>query len=192
MPAPVQPPEPPTLAFCPFCRDGFEGLAECPEHELTLVPIDRLPRPGERGVSEVTFFADPRLGRGGVLLGAALVLVGFLMPFVRARGIAASALEVAIEGAYNLWLIPGAACGVLAVLWARRTATAMRAARLAAVGLALAGALPLVYTVRRIELVAGWSGTEVHWLSGLGVMLAGLVFTALLGVRLGGSARRGV
>jgi hypothetical protein len=189
MPRPAQTPEPPTIAFCPFCHDGFEGMAECPEHQLTLVPIDSLPRPAAEVPGAVTFFVDPRLGRGGVLLGAAMVLFGFLVPFVRAEGIDASALEVAIDGAHNLWLTPGAACGVLAVLWVRRSAPAMRSARLAVLGLALAGALPLIYTTRRIGIVADASVAEVHWLWGLALMCAGLAFSALASIRLGGPGR---
>jgi len=191
MPRPAQTLEPPTIAFCPFCHDGFEGMAECPEHQLTLVPFDSLPRPPAQPLCAVTFFVDPRLGRGGVLLGAAFVLLGFLLPFVRAGGIDASALEAAIDGAHNLWLTPGAACGVLAVLWLRRSAPAMRAARLAVLGLALAGAFPLIYTTRRIAIVADASVAEVHWLWGLAVMCAGLAFSALASVRLGGPGRLG-
>ena len=105
----VETPKEHEILFCPYCRDGFEGVEECPEHELTLVPIDRLPRDRAAVPSEVSFFADPRLGRGPVLVGAALVLIGALAPFVRARGLEASALEVAIDGAHNLWLTPAAA-----------------------------------------------------------------------------------
>ena len=188
MPESRETPEDLQISFCPFCREGFEGLTECPEHELTLVPIDRLPRVGRQVSDEVGFFADPRLGRGGVLLGAVLVLAGFVAPFVRARGVEASALEVAIDGANNLWLAPGAALAMLWVLWSRRTRRAMRAARLAALGLALAGGLPLIYTSRRIGLIADATTTEVEWLWGFGVMVAGLAAAALGSTRLGGPA----
>jgi len=87
------------ILFCPFCRDGFEGRTECPEHELTLVPIDKLPRKAEATLQSVTLFVDPRLGRGAVLFGAALVLVGFMAPLVSGAGVSASGLEVAIDGA---------------------------------------------------------------------------------------------
>ena len=174
------------MLFCPFCRDGFEGVAECPEHELTLVPIDRLPRLGEGSLEEVAFFGDPRLGRGAVLGGALLVFVGFLAPFARAPGIEASALEVAVDGANNLWLTPGAALGVLSVLWVRRGRQGMRAARLAVLGLALAGGFPLIYTSRRIGLVAEAYSAEVEWLWGFGAMVVGLALTAFASARLGG------
>jgi hypothetical protein len=176
------------ILFCPYCRDGFEGVAECPEHELTLVPIHRLPRRRGRFSNEVGLFIDPRLGRGGVLLGAALVLAGFVLPFAGARGVEASALEVAIDGATNLWLTPIAAVVMLWVLWMRRTRQGMRAARLAVLGLAVAGALPLIYTCRRIGLVADAYTTDVQWLWGLGIMAAGLVAAALGSMRLGGAA----
>ena len=181
----VETPEEREILFCPYCRDGFEGVAECPEHELTLVPIDRLPRAGASSLDEVSFFADPRLGRAPVLLGAVLVLVGTLAPFVRADGIEASALEVAIDGAHNLWLTPAAALCCLWVLSVRRSRAAMREARLAVLALAVAGAMPLVYTSRRIVLMAGVHATEVEWLWGLGAMAAGLAVTALGSLRLG-------
>lgn len=181
-------PEEVHILFCPFCRDGFEGLTECPEHELSLVAIDRLPRVRGSSSNEVGVFADPRMGRGGVLAGAAFVLVGFFLPFVRAGGVEAPALEVAIDGAHNLWLTPVAACVMSWVLWARRTRQAMRAARLAVLGLALAGAMPLIYTGRRIGVMARVNGTDVEWLWGLAVMAAGLVLVALASARLGGAA----
>jgi len=171
-------PQPPPVLFCPFCRDGFEDCTECPEHELTLVPVDELPREPGRLLRSVTFFADPRLGRGAVLLGATLVLVGFLVPFVRSRAVWASALEVAIDGAGNLWFTPGAAIALLWILWRRRSRATMRVARAAAFGLAVGGALPLIYTTRRIGLVAEAYSTDVEWLSGLWIMSLGLLVAA--------------
>jgi hypothetical protein len=171
--------ERPRILFCPFCRDGFEGRAECPEHELTLVAVDRLPRTAERALKRVTFFIDPRLGRGAVLLGAMLVLLGFVAPFVSASGVVASALEVAIDGAGNLWLTPGSAIAVLWILWRRRSRYTMRAARLAVLGLASGGVLPLLYTTRRIGLVAEAYTADVEWLWGLWLMMAGLLVAAV-------------
>jgi hypothetical protein len=178
--------------FCPFCGEGFEGRKECPEHELSLIPIDRLPWAPERMLEAVTFFFDPRLGRGTVLLGASLVLLGFLAQFVSATGdqaseIAASALEVAIDGAANLWLTPGAAVAVLWILWRRRSRISMRAARLAVFGLAAGGALPLIYTTRRIGLVADAYAADVQWSWGLWLMVAGLLMAALGARRIGAS-----
>lgn len=166
------------ISFCPFCGEGFEGRADCPEHELTLVPIDKLPKQVDLRLEQVTFFADPRLGRGATLLGAILVLLGFLAPFVRSSELEASALEVAIDGAGNLWFTPGAAIALLWILWRRRSRSAMRAARAAVLGLALGGILPLVYTCRRIVLVADAHGATVDWLWGAWLMLGGLLLVA--------------
>jgi len=167
------------LSFCPFCHQGFQDRVECPEHELTLIPIDELPRHTDRSLDQVTFFLDPRLGRGAPLLGATLVVLGFVVPFVRSSALEASALEVAIDGAGNLWFTPGAAIVLLWILWQRRGRETMRAARAAVFGLALGGLLPLIYTCRRIGLVAEAQGATSHWLGGLWLMLAGLVLIAL-------------
>jgi hypothetical protein len=148
MPPSKDPSERPGILFCPFCRDGFEGRLECPEHELSLVTIDRLPRKAKRTLESVTFFGDPRLGRGTVLLGAAVAL---------------------------LW-----------ILWRRRSRRAMRAACAAVLGLAVGGALPLIYTTRRIGLVAEAHTAQVEWQSGLWLMAAGLLLAAF------GSRRMGV
>jgi len=163
---------------------------ECPEHELGLMPIDRLPRVPERILDRVTVFADPRLNRGTVLIGPFLVLVGFFVPFVSATGVAAaeisaSALEVAIDGADNLWLTPGAALAILWVVWRRPTRSALRAARAAVFGLAVGGSVPLFYTTRRIALVADGLAAIVEWHWGLWLMLAGLLLVALGAPRLG-------
>jgi hypothetical protein len=185
MPPPEDPSERPGILFCPFCRDGFEGRVECPEHDLTLVAIDKLPRTAAHTLESVMFFGDPRLGRGAVLLGAALVLLGFLVPFVSTEVFVASALEVAIDGAGNLWLTPGAAVALLWILWRRRSRQTMRAARAAVLGLAAGGALPLIYTARRIGLVAGGYATDVEWRWGLWLMAAGLLLAAFGSRRMG-------
>lgn len=146
----------------------------------------------------VRFFIDPRLGRGTVLLGASLVLLGFLAQFVSTTGeqaskIVASALEVAIDGAANIWLTPGAAVAVLWILWRRRSRISMRAARAAVFGLAAGGALPLIYTTRRIGVVADAYTADVQWSWGLWLMVAGLLLAALGGWarQLGCARKRG-
>lgn len=167
------------VSFCPFCHEAFEDRTECPEHELTLVPMTELPPLGRLGLQRVEVFADPRLGRGLPLLGASLSVLGFLVPFVRSSSLVASALEVAIDGARNLWLTPGAALALLWLLWNRRTAEAMSRARGAVLGLALGGALPLIYTCRRITLMAEAEGVAVEWRAGLWLMALGLLLAAL-------------
>lgn len=191
MPEPPKTPAQLNMLFCPYCRDGFEGRRECPEHELLLVPIDRLPRSSGHSLETVTFFADPRLGRGPVLLGAIIVLGGFVAPFVEARGVIASALEVAIDGALNLWLVPGAGALISWTLWARRSRRELRAARLAVFALAGAGVLPLAYTAWRIGLMTRAAGSTLAWHWGLVAMLLGLALAALGSFRLGGAADAG-
>lgn len=176
------------VSFCPFCHEGFEGRVDCPEHELTLIPLDELPRRADRALDQVGFFLDPRLGRGAPLFGAALVLLGFGVPFVRSSEFEASALEVAIDGAGNLWFTPGAAIVLLWILWQRRSRDTMHAARAAMLGLALGGLLPLIYTCRRIGLVAEVQGATADWLWGLWLMVAGLLVAAL-GSRCFGASR---
>lgn len=178
------------MLFCPFCREGFEHERECPEHDLLLLPIDRLPPVPERQLERVQLYLDPRLGRAPVLLGASLVLVGFAAPFVRSGPIGASALEVAIDGANNLWLAAGAAIAVLGILWRRRDRAGLRAARAAVLGLALGGVLPLFYTARRIELMAAAQLTDVEWRWGAWLLLVALAITALGSLFLGRTPSR--
>ncbi len=160
-------------------------MAECPEHGLTLVQRGELAREQTPAPERVTFFGDPRLGRGVVLLGASLVSSGFVAPLVRVSGIVASALQVAIDGAVNLWLVPGAALVVLWVLWQRRDAQSMRAARLAVFALAVAGSMPLFYTRRRVALMAEIQAADVTWLWGFSMMAVGLAVIAFGSARLG-------
>ena len=61
----------------------------------------------------------------------------------------------------------------------------MRAARAAVLGLAAGGALPLIYTTRRIGLVAESLAADVEWQSGLWLMAAGLVIAAFGSRQLG-------
>ena len=179
------------VLFCPYCEEGFENVLDCPEHELALVPIDDLPKRGEPVSHRVRFFADPRLGRGPVQLGALLVFVGFVAPFAHSRGLTASGLEIAIDGAVNLWLAPGAAIIILWIPWKRRTRSAMHAARGAVFGLALSGGLPLVYTTHRIGLMAEAVNAHVLWLWGLWLMVAGLTACAIGAAGFGGWSRAG-
>lgn len=191
MPRPQSTSERLDLAFCPFCHEAFEGRSECPEHELTLVSLDELTGGRRARLERVEFFVDPRLGRGAPLVGVALVLVGFLAPFVRSSALRASALEVAIDGAGNLWLTPGVGLAVAWILWRRRSRKSMQAARAAVLGLALGGALPLVYTCWRISVMADARDASATWLAGLWLMAAGLCAIAIGGRSLGSGFESG-
>ena len=172
---------------CPYCGVQYFDRRDCPEHELTLQPLGASEEIDE--ASAVTFFADPRMGRWPALLGASLVLVGFVAPCASWAETTGSALDVSIEAAKNLWLAPGAALGQLAILWHRRAARTMHAARFAVAGLSAGGALPLLYTCWRMRTVAEAAGQRVDWSWGLWLMLLGFALTAIGAPFLGRSRR---
>ncbi|MEM7139229.1 MAG: hypothetical protein AAF500_21840 [Myxococcota bacterium] len=87
-------------------------------------------------------------------------------------------------------MAPLAAITVLAILTARRGADAMRASRVAVVGLFAGAALPLVYSVRRITIMTSVEATETTWLVGLWVMVLGLSIGGIGALALGRPARR--
>jgi hypothetical protein len=58
---------------------------------------------------------------------------------------------------------------------------------LAVFGLAAGGVLPLLYTTRRIGLVAETYTADVEWLWGLWLMMAGLLVTAVASRWMGAS-----
>src|SRR5687767_9594160 len=78
--------DPRPLLFRPFCRGCFGGEKECPEHALGLLPVERLPK--EEDDSAIPAHDRPvapfehRFGRGFVMVGIVLSLVGFAMPFL--------------------------------------------------------------------------------------------------------------
>ena len=178
---------------CPFCGRRFPGYTECPEHELSLVPLDaRGQEVGRERRHSAQRFANPRLGLFGVLLGSVLVLIAFAAPFARSSETEASALLMAIEGAKNLWLVPCAALAQLWILWSRRSRALLRTARAAVFGLAVGGTLPLGYTTWRITRVAEATGDAVAWSWGLWLMFVGFAVSAVTAWRLGGTRRRSV
>ncbi|MCA9530835.1 MAG: hypothetical protein KC543_11915, partial [Myxococcales bacterium] len=120
--------------FCPFCEEPFEGLDRCPDHDLPLVPIERLGRCVPPDADAPLAAYDPRFGRGWVALGAALVCVGWLSPWATrggADGATLTGLGLAVGPALNAWIVPAAACGQLSILLRQRTRRALRAMRVA-------------------------------------------------------------
>jgi len=139
------------VLFCPFCGEAFEGAERCPEHELLLVPWRALPqKPHVPADDEPLPWQSALLGRGLVAAGAALSLLAFVaLPLARVDGALAmggSMLLLALSGTPKLWLVPAAACAQLAILYRRRTAASMRAARLAVGFVACVPALAAVWT----------------------------------------------
>ena len=145
------------LLFCPFCRECYEGLEQCPVHELALVDFVDLPKQAHERAVEWTEPVAPwewRYGRGLIALGALTVLVGFFLPLLtattEAAGTVFSGLDLAASRAPNLWSIPFAAALFVVFLYRRLTPEKMRGARLAAVLLAVTPLVSLAYSIRNV------------------------------------------
>lgn len=190
------------LLFCPFCRECFEGEAECPEHELALVPFEKLPRDPDVDAGDLPnhdqplSLLDPRFGRGLVMAGVIASAVGFAMPvlsIVSAGQVRIfSGFEAAATRAPNLWTVPFVAAMFVWVLMRRRTPLAMLGARLAGVVFALAPLLSLAYTVLKVRQGAAQFAERTHQAMEIGVEYG--VWVIALGALffLLGSARLGV
>jgi hypothetical protein len=146
------------LLFCPFCREPFEEARECPEHELILVPWRDLPESREGADQVPLALCSPRLGRGWVMVGALAILVGFFLPLAEmqeATRVAAGSLwQLARAHAVRLWLVPTTVAALGLVLYRRRSALAMRGARLAVPLLGAAPLLAVLFTLRGVYAAA--------------------------------------
>lgn len=176
--------------FCPFCRECFEGVVDCPDHELVLVDFDKLPRvksEDEEG-NEILPFMDLRFGRGLIVAGFVVTTVAFFLPFVRvANEVSFSAAKVAVARAPNLWAAEFAALGCLVMVFRAQTPARLRALRLAVALLAALGSLAVGFTWWRIAGGAAQMGVAatVEW--GAVVLCLGLGMLVLGGARLGHS-----
>lgn len=190
------------LLFCPFCRECYEGVSQCPEHDLTLVAWDALPRseePEELGIDDEVSPVDLRYGRGELLAGVAVLMVSVISPLFRVtegeEGRTFTLLEAATDRAPNLWTVPFVAALVLSIVLRRRTIGQMLGARLAMLILATGPFLSLGYTLWKIyEGAAQMTATrywEVHvqlsW--GVGLVLAGAALLVVGALRLGSLPR---
>jgi hypothetical protein len=197
---PATPPKGPVL-FCPFCRECFEGLASCPDHDLTLVEFARLPPTEPRRAlswDEPMAPWDPRSGRLEVVVGVLAVLGGFLgLPLVSGsfddREVAWTALEMASGPARNLWVIPVAAALFGVVLARRRTPLQLRAARLAGLALALAPLFSLGYSIWKVSRAVDGQFGAVYLRPSIGAWVVGAGCLAWLigSVRFGGAGETG-
>ena len=190
-----------SVLFCPFCEESFEGLTHCPEHELELVAFDRLKSRLDEDVlreqasrEEYVDALHPGYMRGPIALGALTTFVGFFLPFIEfqfdGQPASASAYSFAIERAINLWTPLGVAVAQLAVLASRRTPSAMQSARLTIPLLSCVGGASIAYTAQRVFthvdiLLQGGGTGSAHLLVGAFMMIAGLVFSGLAGLRFG-------
>jgi len=186
------------LLFCPFCRECYEGEQTCPEHELPLVPFDRLPEARRRAIPaehDALALFEPRFGRAVVFLGAMAMLLGFFGTFAsseRAAGVASSTgLQLASTVALNLWFLPMVAGGLVSILARRRTPASLRSARLALALLGAMGAMAVAYSFFRIHVSAAHLAQQTHqtvtvslgW--GAWLALAGVVIAFVGGLRVG-------
>lgn len=190
-----------SVLFCPFCEESFEGLTHCPEHELELVGFDKLKSrldedvQRERAAQEKPIDAlHPGYMRGPVALGAVTTFVGFFLPFIEFQLgdqlATASAYTFALDRALNLWTPLGVAVAQLAVLASRRTPSAMQSARLTIPLLSCVGGASIAYTAQRVFTQVNAQGlageaASAQLLVGAFMMIAGLAFSGVTGLRFG-------
>lgn len=180
--------------FCPFCRECFEGIVDCPDHEMPLVDFDKLPRvkTEDGDGNEVLRLLDLRFGRALILTGFVVTTVAFFLPFVRVANEASfSAARVALARAPNLWAAELAAVGCLVMTFRAPTQARLRALRLAVALLGALGGVAVTFTWWRIAGGAAQMGISatVEW--GAVVLGLGLGLLTLGGVRLGRPGRGG-
>lgn len=145
------------VLFCPFCRESFEGLRVCPDHDLALVSFDRLaPDPLEAKVlgpieddSQLDTF-EPRFGRLHVALGAVGTGLSLLLDFVHFRGGSLSTLSVARQ-LPALWTLLLVAFTLLFVLRRRRSLRSMRSLRVLVPALAAVAPATLLWELARFR-----------------------------------------
>lgn len=185
------------LLFCPFCREAFEGETRCPDHDLSLVSWDELPKAESDTLSEDDAVTpiELRYGRGELFAGVVLSMISVLSPLFTVRdGDQArtfSLLAAATDRAPNLWTVPFVAALVLSITLRRRTIRQMLGARLALLILASGPLISLGYSFYKITTGAAELGAQVHrtlvvdgeW--GMGLVIAGAVLMGIGAFRFG-------
>lgn len=190
------------VLFCPFCREPFEGLTECPEHKVTLVPITALGEADARRIpDEDAKLAthDLRFGRGIVLAGALLTWVAVSLPVVQDEfqgGATTTGFMLWSLRADYLSVVPGAALVCVFTVFARDSRASLRRARVA-LGIAVAIAAVAVgiaaHHVRNYAIDSAAAGMHGSVSPGLGayVVALGLALLVIGVTRLGGAGKRG-
>lgn len=143
--------------FCPFCGEYTEGRADCPVHELTLVPWDQSQDARDKQVSGWM--------RLLLRLGVLSWISGFFLNFVTIHSeavVSATAYRLASTRAYNLWTVLLAAAAVLVVLLRRRSQADLYRARVA---LIIIASMPLVAVVYTLWGVLRWSTSQSSFVS---------------------------
>jgi hypothetical protein len=189
------------VLFCPFCRESFEGERSCPEHDLPLVPFDKLPidplaehddevEPGPSDDTPLALF-EWRYGRGLVAIGAVLNGLALTLEFVGGvRGSAGlKAYEVAVT-APSLWTLSLVSVSLLVMLQRRRTPRGLRSLRVLVPGMGVISLASVAWVLYRLH-----QGAAV-WVSGgrkIGLTLGPAIYVVVLaaGLIFAGSYRLG-
>lgn len=151
-----------TILFCPFCRESFEGERVCPEHDIALVPFDKLP-PSAEGwdddepppVFDERAPLSPfewRYGRGLVFAGALLDVAALALEFLRglsgARGVRTFELARTLP---SLWTLSLVAITLVVILQRRRSPVALRGMRVLVPALAFVSPLAVAWAFYRLH-----------------------------------------
>jgi hypothetical protein len=177
------------VLFCPFCGEAFEGESRCPEHDLLLVTWHALaPRPDVNADEEPLPWYSPRLGRGWLAVGAACTLVAFVaLPLADVDGsirMSGNLLQLALQRAPKLWLVPAAAIVQFWLLHRRRSPRSLRSARLAAAWVACVPSLMVYLTWRGAHDAVALMATRTHQPlllhAGLGAIVVALAGAVML------------
>jgi len=139
------------MLFCPFCREAFDDVSRCPDHDVELVSLRELGQLAAASTpdDEPLPLASPRCGRWQLALGALGTLVAFLGPFGELRAdvsVQNSLLTLARGRNLRLWIVPAAAFALLLMLYRRRTPRQLRGARLGAFFVSCLPSAVVLYT----------------------------------------------
>jgi hypothetical protein len=186
------------VLFCPFCRESFEGQSQCPEHELTLVPLTRLgaavpeselpdahdddldPPKLPRDLRPLALL-DPREGRGWVALGALCQLAALPLPLLRVDATEPVATYELARAIPSLWTLTLVAFTVFYTLARRRTPRALRGLRVVVPALGGVALTCVLWAFGRL-------GFQAIPGAGSYVIVAGALLLGRFGSRLGAAA----
>lgn len=184
------------VLFCPFCRESFEGLSVCPDHDLALVPFQKLPpdptlRRDDAPADDAPLDTlDLRFGRGFVALGAVLNGVSLGAEFVRFPGERALSTLALASSVPALWTPAMVSVTLLFVLRRAKTLRGLRALRILVPALACLSPITLIWEIMRIRSGAALWVAQIRSSQAtpglaLYLVLAASVLIAYGGVRLG-------
>jgi hypothetical protein len=192
------------ILFCPFCRESFEGQTRCPEHELELVPLARLPvaahehdlddddglhDPAAPHSPARLSALDPRYGRAEVLAAALINGLALVLPLGTGQGDGLGQHRTLVLCAVFpvLWTLLLVSFTLVFVLVRRRTLVSLASLRLLVPALGLASPAALALVGSRVghgpwSLLGGGPGVSS---AGVCVLIAALLM-GVGGARLGG------